>query len=282
MPTNLKYPQGEPRLNDPVQRARWYTARQLAMEHILTFIGQSHWQPNLVLRGSTLLKSWFGERAREPGDLDWVAIPQTLPSSDLIDGLFGMLRKQIWRTPRVGEVEVSAPVAQADTLWPYSAVPGCRQVFPWRTDDGLTGVVQLDIAFREPLLAKPFPFTYHTSQGTPLRLLAATPAQSLAWKLLWLHTDTPAQGKDLYDAVLLAETFPLDAELLVATLNTKPERERFCWESILEWEIDWLSFLSEHPNLGSDVKAWGAQDIWRDRLAQALIPTFTAARVTCL
>jgi hypothetical protein len=73
MPTNLKYPPGEPRLNDPVQRARWYTARQLAMEHVLTFIGQSHWQPNLVLRGSTLLKSWFGERAREPGDLDWVA-----------------------------------------------------------------------------------------------------------------------------------------------------------------------------------------------------------------
>ncbi|PYC74957.1 hypothetical protein C7C45_03455 [Micromonospora arborensis] len=36
-------------------------------------------------------------------------------------------------------------------------------------------------------------------------VLAAPAPLALAWKLLWLATDRYPQGKDLYDAALLAE-----------------------------------------------------------------------------
>ena len=41
--------------------------------------------------------------------------------------------------------------------------------------------------------------------GVAAPMLAAPAPLALAWKLLWLATDTYPQGKDLYDAVLLAE-----------------------------------------------------------------------------
>ncbi|MFG2526860.1 hypothetical protein [Streptomyces sp. NPDC048516] len=43
---------------------------------------------------------------------------------------------------------------------------------------------------------------------------AAARALSLAWKVLWLVSDLHPEGKDLYDALLLAESTELPSALL--------------------------------------------------------------------
>lgn len=268
---------GEPRLRDLAERTRWYAARQQVMEHLLGIVSTSSWQKSLVLRGSVLLKTWLGESAREPGDLDWVVLPSTLKMDDPRVDLYDMILKRVAKQPEWGDITMDAMGARLDDIWTYEKAPGRRLVFPWQTAEGLAGTVQLDFVFGEKIPSEPVPFTYQTREGQALELLAASPAQSLAWKLLWLHTDMYPQGKDLYDAVLLAEAFSLDAELLEATLNTMPHQEPFTLASIEAWDIDWLSFLSEYPNLGEDAKAWGAEKTWLERLAQALRPTFDQA-----
>lgn len=47
----------------------------------------------------------------------------------------------------------------------------------------------------------------------------ASDEESLAWKLLWLYSDIHPQGKDLYDAVLLAERTALQTSLLKTVLQ---------------------------------------------------------------
>ncbi|KAK1185667.1 nucleotidyl transferase AbiEii/AbiGii toxin family protein [Streptomyces sp. NBS 14/10] len=75
---------------------------------------------------------------------------------------------------------------------------------------GPPGEVRLDFA-RDELLPQapvwtPIP---RGDGGTPIAVRTASRELSLAWKVLWLHADCEtegqAQGKDLYDAVLLAE-----------------------------------------------------------------------------
>ena len=50
-------------------------------------------------------------------------------------------------------------------------------------------------------------------------VLAASNEESLAWKLLWLFSDFYPQGKDRYDAVLLAERTALRSSLLKTVLE---------------------------------------------------------------
>ncbi|MET9632473.1 hypothetical protein ABZX92_33960, partial [Lentzea sp. NPDC006480] len=71
----------DPRFADPQQGARWLAQRRRAMAHLLHLIGEeSAWHRNLVLRGSVVMREWFGEAAREPGDLDFVVVPRGIAS----------------------------------------------------------------------------------------------------------------------------------------------------------------------------------------------------------
>ena len=81
------------------------------------------------------------------------------------------------------------------------------------------GATQLDFVFGERL---PVPHQMLDVGLTPERhaeLQVAPKELSLAWKLLWLHSDMHPRGKDLYDAMLLAEATTLPLPLLQAVFE---------------------------------------------------------------
>ncbi|MEV6522275.1 nucleotidyl transferase AbiEii/AbiGii toxin family protein [Longispora sp. NPDC051575] len=256
------YRAGEPEFADPDTGEAWRAARRSAMEHVLGIVAGSRWADHLVLRGSILMRTWFGEAAREPGDLDFVVIPHTVPATgpaadELLDGLVEAVR----HSPGPG---LRADAVAATDIWTYERASGRRLVFPFVVPGLPRGGVQLDFVFEELLPIPPEPALVR-----PLRdpVLGATAELSLAWKLLWLATDMYPQGKDLYDAVLLAEhtTVSLDLvrELLTPELGETTAAD-FRPESVLAWEVDWGNFRDEYP--GADGTAEG----WLRRLALAL------------
>jgi hypothetical protein len=62
------YRAGEPEFLGADTGNRWKTARQTAMNHILTAIAGTTWSEHLVLRGSITMPARVGDAAREPGD----------------------------------------------------------------------------------------------------------------------------------------------------------------------------------------------------------------------
>jgi hypothetical protein len=110
------------------------------------------------------------------------------------------------------------------------------------------------------------------ADGGCVSVRAAGPAQSLAWKLLWLMTDVYPQGKDLYDAVLLAERFRLPHHVLADTLRRGEVAPPATAAGLTrDWQVDWDNFLVEYPAAGGDAAGWLL------RLEAALAPTFAGA-----
>ncbi|WP_439679908.1 nucleotidyl transferase AbiEii/AbiGii toxin family protein [Embleya sp. MST-111070] len=265
---------GEPQFAAPEAAERWHTARRRAIDHALAAIAESRWAEHLVLRGSMLLRAWYGDAAREPGDLDFVVVPATWelaePRTERM--LAGIGRAAEAHARAAGEVRIDAAGAVDDEIWTYDRVPGRRLVLPWQADGLPSGTVQLDFVFSETL---PSPAAYtevprHDGTGGH-RLLAATREQSLAWKLLWLIADAYPQGKDLYDAVLLAESTPLRAELLHATLVAAEPHwagRRVGRGALVDQDPDWSEFAKEYPHLG------GSTEEFMERLLTALAPVF--------
>jgi hypothetical protein len=106
--------------------------------------------------------------------------------------------------------------------------------------------------------------------GDSVTVLAAGPALSLAWKILWLDTDFYPQGKDLYDAALLAERTYLPLDLLREVLSKElgAEAEHFTADRVLGWRVDWDNFRLEYPWVRGSVADWQV------RLHQAIQGTF--------
>jgi hypothetical protein len=190
---------------------RWRDARRAALRHLLTGIASGPYGSRLVLRGSAALPAWAGDRAREPGDLDFVVTPPGIGSTgrqanDLLDGIVAAAS--------------GAGLRPADTrrseIWTYERADGRRLVIPFAGAGIPDGFVQIDVVFGEQLPIPPEPLTL---PGVPVPVPAATAALSLAWKLLWLATDHYPQGKDLYDAVLLAEHTTVDLALVRGLLR---------------------------------------------------------------
>lgn len=162
----------------------------------------------------------------------------------------------------------------------YYDTPGVRVVVPWHTagPDPMAGAVQLDFAAGQSLPDAPvWTLVPRGDGGTPIPCATASREASLAWKLLWLYTEssqprsygaTPdgGQGKDLYDAVLLAEsrrthlTLPLLRKVLG---DTAPDFEN---DDILAWVVNWESFQHNHPHVTGSLREW------LERLARALTP----------
>ncbi|MER8185031.1 nucleotidyl transferase AbiEii/AbiGii toxin family protein [Kitasatospora sp. NPDC094015] len=257
----------EPAFADPELAPRWLAARREALATVLSAVAGSGWADHLVLRGSVLLRAWYGEAAREPGDLDFVVRPEDWQLEDERTGR--MLDEIAAAAERLsGPVRLHADQALSDEIWTYSRVPGRRLVLPWSAPGLPGGTVQLDFVFTEHLPAEPRPAELPGVTGT---LLAATPELSLAWKLLWLVTDNHPQGKDLYDAVLLASSAELSYELLRAAFCSSAE----IWAAwpllpagLAELEVDWDEFRKDYPDLAEAGEELPA------RLAVALAPTF--------
>ncbi|CAL9443412.1 hypothetical protein SUDANB95_02281 [Actinosynnema sp. ALI-1.44] len=71
-------------------------------------------------------------------------------------------------------------------------------------------------------------------------------------------TDSSPQGKDLYDAVPLAEhtttSLALVRELIRPELGALADG--FTPESVLSLEVDWDDFRSDRPDLSGDARDW--------------------------
>lgn len=257
-------------------RPAWRAARRRALESVVTAVSASGWGDSLVLRGSMLLADRFGDAAREPKDLDFVVVPADWRIEE--ERTTTMLDEIASAAQRGTEGHGDGPVidaagAESEYIWTYERVPGRRMVLPWQAPGLPAGQVQLDFVFNEQLPVEP---RSGTVCGVPLR--AATLELSLAWKVLWLIDDLYPQGKDLYDAVLLAERCPLGNALLQEVFrlsgNELPSggQEELCLEHLQDSlrYLDWDHFAQDYPQFAD-----GKEQYVR-RLLAALGPTFAA------
>lgn len=253
------YRPGEPVFRDAAAGRRWRAARQRAMDDLLTVIGRSRWSRHLALRGSAVMTAWVGEAARRPGDLDFVVVPADVSSDggaarEILDGIVAAADQAGLRAAETVE----------SAIWTYERADGRRLVIPFSGFDVPDGAVQIDVVFGEALPIAPEPVAL---PGVGVRVLAATADLSLAWKLLWLATDRYPQGKDLYDAVLLAEHTTVDVELVRELMVPElgAEAGSFTAATPLTWrDVDWDNFADEYPGVP------GTAEEWLRRLALAL------------
>ncbi|WP_325099889.1 nucleotidyl transferase AbiEii/AbiGii toxin family protein [Streptomyces sp. GMY02] len=188
------------------------------------------------------------------------------PYQDLLD------RVARWPQAAPG-VRLAADAARTDGTWTYGHydMPGVRLVIPWHAEGLPPGEVQLDFARDECLPESPvWTLVPRGGGGPPTAVRTASRELSLAWKLLWLHTDSRgdggARGKDLYDAVVLAELDGVDLSprLLRKVLRGTPDS--FSLAESAGWDVDWAEFRNRNP--------WvtGTARHWLDRLVRALGP----------
>ena len=261
---------GEPVFDDPRPAERWRGVRRRAMERAAAAVAGSPWGSSLVLRGSLLLKVWLGEPAREPGDLDWVVVPPTVSVGDAAArGMPAGLPALIAAQPAEG-FEWLAAQAAWDDIWTYERAPGRRLVLPWRSPGLPPGFVQMDFVFGEELWDHAVRTPMTDGAGGTATPWTATPEQSLAWKIQWLESDQYPQGKDLYDAVLLAEHCRLSPALLERALEAGGRGgDRAAKADFpMDWRVDWEEFRREYPWVVGEAPDWQA------RLVRALEPTF--------
>ena len=243
---------------DPAEETRFKTARAQVLRRCLAAIGQAPMGDRLVARGSAVLEVWYGEHARPAKDLDVVVTPASvLPASDEGLRLLSDLARAITDVLRLEGTNLDPATIPVDDIWTYERAEGRRLTFPWFWEGRVRDTVQVDIVFNEPLLTAPVALTV---EGVPVRV--ASKEESLAWKLLWIADDGYPQGKDLYDAVLLAENASLPPGLLQRVFEAK---DSACWreefnqgEFQLHTHVDWENFALEHPALaqGDDTAYW--------------------------
>ncbi|MFH8365944.1 nucleotidyl transferase AbiEii/AbiGii toxin family protein [Streptomyces sp. NPDC018031] len=282
---------GEPEFADAETGERWYRARRRALDLMLAAVAGSEWADHLVLRGSVLLRGWYGEAAREPGDLDFVVVPSDWRLRDERTDrmLESLARAADLAARRSGDgVRLDSRRAVGDEIWTYERVPGRRLVVPWSAEGLPGGTVQLDFVFNEmlPVPAVRTVLPPLSGAGAPVTLLAATPELSLAWKVMWLATDRFPEGKDLHDALLLAESgsVRLSFELLRSVFqdvedgwyDRNPVLPEHIAASVRETE--WFEFAKEYPHLagGRPGRSDGPPADHVDRLLAALAPTYRA------
>lgn len=258
---------GEPQFKDPEAASDYLMARYRMLQFILERMMNSDAAKHLVLRGSTVMRAWFPDEARHPGDLDWVVTPQTLTMESpyargLIEKIINALRGEF-----ISEsLKIRDEAFVTESIWTYDRAPGVRILVPWSCTPEPLSTIQMDFVFQEDLAYPPESASLALHQCEPVEVTVAGREQSLAWKLLWLATDCHPMGKDLYDATLLAESTPLKPEGLLRTLQSVPPTYGFDilrWftsENFLDLEVDWDSFVKEYP----DVR--GTSDEWKNRL----------------
>ena len=268
------YRAGDPQFADEQAAARWRQARTRALDQVLEAIADSQWVDHLVLRGSVLLRTWYGRAAREPGDLDFVVLPESWRIEEpRTDAMLEAIARGAELAGTDGAVRIAAAGAVSDAIWTYDRVPGRRLLLPWDADGVPGGWVQLDFVFNEKLPIAPELVCVSAGSDRPGALvLGATPELSLAWKLLWLATDMHPQGKDLFDAVLLAESTDLRYEVLREVFRDASDGH-FEARTLRRWHIstldtEWQHFRDEYPGQPD------SDSEYVRRLAAALEPTF--------
>jgi transcription antitermination factor NusG len=201
-------------------------------------------------------------------------MPYEMPYVDLLD--------QVEQHPQAaGGVLLEADVALVDSAYDYSAV---RLEIPWQAPGLPRGRIRLDFAHEGDIGGPPvcpiLTLIPRSDGGKPIAVRTASREMSLAWKILWLHIGAQsaegALGKDLYDAVLLAEDNQtrLSHSHLRKVLNshlTASETD-FHPRAVRTWTVAWDSFRTECP--------WvqGSAEDWQDRLIRALESMFATTK----
>jgi hypothetical protein len=277
------YTAGEPVFADPQTGDRWWSAHRRAMGRALRAIMTTAWRDHLVLRGSMAMPLWVGEAARRPRDLDFVVVPAETAAfgdpaermlTELVDAVTGAGAgpEAAEGAGAPGEIVFDPRSVRQEDIWTYERAQGKRLVFPWRAEGLPPGTVQVDVVFNEALPATPV-----RAEVAGTEVLTVGPELSLAWKVQWLLTDMYPQGKDLYDAVLLAERTPLSRELLLPLLRPElGDRAEEIDETALRprdgvqqvADQEWSHFVRDCPWVA------GGPNEWIDRFEAALAPTF--------
>lgn len=208
------------------------------------------------------MRNWFQKAARPPKDLDFVVVPIELGIRDpRAQQMLAELASAITTSPCPG-VAMRSDEVDHDDIWTYDRVPGTRLVFRWTTADLPWGSTQLDFVFGEALPVPPESLDISLG-GISANLLTASPALSLAWKLLWLHSDMHPRGKDLYDAMLLAESTSMPAGLLDEVFAIADTRPTNVLADIHRRPLEWVGFEEQDAT---------TVDAWCQRLEAALRP----------
>lgn len=261
----------EPELDEPLL-AQWRVANRTAMQRVLSVVAESPWRNHLVLRGSSVLAVWYGDRAREPHDLDWVVQPDSMGIHDLAAQQLerGIINAVCAQATGDELVQFNTQTITTENLWTYDRVPGRRLCFPWKSPGLPSASVQMDIVYNETLLTPPEATKLSLVGNDGPSVLVASREESLAWKLLWLSTDQYPQGKDLFDAVLLAENVSLPEGLFEVVMERyldsapnvwrAPELSDSHWRTgIISARVDWKNFLAEMPAIEGTPEAWLAR-----------------------
>ncbi len=245
---------GEPQFDSAQDAEQWQAERLSVMHNVLLRISDSPCANHLVLRGSTLMQAWFGSKARAPGDLDWVVTPATWTMNSR-DGktLIKDLIEKIQNSTISDNLRISAKAPAVEDIWTYEKAPGKRIVLLWENSQNEPrGTLQIDVVFGEPLSIPAQQTSIRLAHHPPITLMTASKELSLAWKLVWLLTDSYPMGKDLYDATLLSDvTRPTLENIrfafsLHATKWYDPFKE-FNPEAIRQLYLEWDDFLKEYP-----------------------------------
>ncbi|MDL4819277.1 nucleotidyl transferase AbiEii/AbiGii toxin family protein [Actinomadura opuntiae] len=247
-------------------------AHEGALDHVLAAISRSRWRDHLVLRGSALMRAWYGQDARRPHDLDFVVDSRVWkddenqtdeifedlflavdawPCTGLMDGLrFVPSRAERSSIGAYGPRETMIRDRE-DDRW------GFRLALPWHCD-GASGQVQVDFAFDERLHVPPRRTAVPRPSGdAPLFVNAVLPEQALCWKLYWLWIDSQPQGKDLYDAWLLRNAKP-SPHLLDKTSGTDDMGPALCASWISADKVDWDGFRARYPMVRGSAEDYAA------------------------
>jgi hypothetical protein len=210
---------GDPAMPSATRTAAWREGCEAALRSVVFAAATCPAADALVLRGGMTVRAWCGSDARRPRDLDLVVTPASL-SADGGDAeaLLQTLADAVVALPPLGAT--FARDVGLDAIWTYARAEGRRLTF-FTTVEGFDEAFPLgvDVVFGQPLRDAPSPLRLETPHGDAT-LRAASPRESLAWKVLWLVSDWFPMPKDAYDAMILARRLAADDRAsLQALLN---------------------------------------------------------------
>jgi uncharacterized protein (TIGR02996 family) len=241
----------------------------------------------LILRGSLLLRHWFGQSARPAADIDLECFERVRGHRgnrfeslhDHARGLCCFATEMAWRHREAAQYvefdEVMAP-EDGESLWTYGS-PGQRYYVGWTWHGGeeQAGRLQIDLAeSRSYDLSDISVANAHlvSLDGSLFRFPSYTPEMMLAAKLSWLvrsfrrQPDGSApewkrEPKDLFDAHLLLTKADLRAEVIRKSLLAVGAEDELDWNNLqalfdVRWADrsdadfpDWTAFRDQHPRL---------------------------------
>ncbi len=226
-------------------------ARAALLGKVLEALSRGALRESFIVRGSTAMERWFPGWARLAQDLDLIVRDPTIPPDcDLAQRLLLSVKETVCAALAAAEVAHSAHHASVDSIWTYERAEGRRVAVPWMFR-GTLDVIQVDVVFQETVQSAPERTVLPGAGANEGWVWFATMAESLAWKLLWLEEDTYPQGKDLYDAVLLAGLCKLPLELLRSVFSAKGSTWAHGTETSFcrRWRIDRDTFAKQYPHL---------------------------------